>query len=66
MVHFSWKLNWKEIKSVKTDNDLEYYNTVFDDFCENVEILWHKTITYISPKNWIFERMNKTLLDLAG
>ena len=51
------------MKTLRTDNGLEYCNKLFEEFCEKNGIQRHKTVTYTPQQNGIAERMNKTLVE---
>ncbi|KAL2235740.1 UNVERIFIED_CONTAM: Retrovirus-related Pol polyprotein from transposon TNT 1-94 [Sesamum indicum] len=53
----------KKLKSLRTDNGLEFCNKNFSDMCEEFGIKRHKTNPYTPQQNGIAERMNRTLLD---
>ena len=53
----------KKIKTLRTENGLEYCNKEFDDLCVSNGITRHKTYTYTPQQNGIAERMNKTILN---
>lgn len=51
------------MKVLRTNNGLEYYNKLFEDYCENNGILRHKTTIYTPKKKGFVERMNRTLIE---
>lgn len=51
------------MKALRTDNGLEYYNNVFEEYYEKNGILRHKTVTYTPLQNGLIERMNKKLME---
>ena len=53
----------KTVKKLRTDNGLEFYNQVFDEFCANEGITRHKTVRMTPQQNGLAERMNRTLMD---
>ncbi|KAL2235906.1 UNVERIFIED_CONTAM: Retrovirus-related Pol polyprotein from transposon TNT 1-94 [Sesamum indicum] len=53
----------KKLKSLRTDNGLEFCNKSFSDMCEEFGIKRHKTNPYTPQQNGIAEHMNRTLLD---
>ncbi|KAL2233631.1 UNVERIFIED_CONTAM: Retrovirus-related Pol polyprotein from transposon TNT 1-94 [Sesamum indicum] len=64
----NWKIfvenqTGKKLKSLRTDNGLEFCNKNFSDLCEEFGIKRHKTNPYTPQQNGIAERMNRTLLD---
>ncbi|KAL2227396.1 UNVERIFIED_CONTAM: Retrovirus-related Pol polyprotein from transposon TNT 1-94 [Sesamum indicum] len=64
----NWKIfvenqTGKKLKSLRTDNGLEFCNKNFSDLCEEFGIKRHKTNPYTPQQNGIAERINRTLLD---
>jgi len=55
----------KKIKRLRTDNDLEFCNYQFDEFCKVEGIARHKTVVNTPQQNGFAERMNRTLLERA-
>ena len=64
--------NWKtfvenqtglKVKTLRTDNGLEYCNKLFEEFCEKNGIQRHKIITYTPQQNGLAEKMNRTLVE---
>ncbi|CAA7014732.1 unnamed protein product [Microthlaspi erraticum] len=53
----------KKIKCLRTDNGLEFCNTLFDDLCRKSGIKRHRTCTYTPQQNGVSERMNRTIVD---
>ena len=53
----------KRIKTLRTDNGLEFCNRSFDEFCSQKGILWHRTCAYTPQQNGVAERMNRTLME---
>ncbi|KAL2241729.1 UNVERIFIED_CONTAM: Retrovirus-related Pol polyprotein from transposon TNT 1-94 [Sesamum indicum] len=53
----------KRLKSLRTDNGLEFCNQNFSEMCDKHGIRRHKTNPYTPQQNGIAERMNRTLLD---
>ncbi|CAA7059578.1 unnamed protein product [Microthlaspi erraticum] len=53
----------KKIKCLRTDNGLEFCNTLFDDLCRKSGIKRHRTCTYTPQQNGVSERMNRTIMD---
>ncbi|KAL2248384.1 UNVERIFIED_CONTAM: Retrovirus-related Pol polyprotein from transposon TNT 1-94 [Sesamum indicum] len=53
----------KRLKSLRTDNGLEFCNKEFSNLCEKFGIKRHRTNPYIPQQNGVAERMNRTLLD---
>ena len=64
--------NWKtmienqidrKIKTLRTDNGLEFCSRAFDGFCNDHGILRHRTVRNTPQQNGVVERMNRTLLE---
>ncbi|KAL2248151.1 UNVERIFIED_CONTAM: Retrovirus-related Pol polyprotein from transposon TNT 1-94 [Sesamum indicum] len=53
----------KRLKSLRTDNGLEFYNQNFSEMCDKHGIKRHKTNPYTPQQNGVVERMNRTLFD---
>ncbi|KAL2250907.1 UNVERIFIED_CONTAM: Retrovirus-related Pol polyprotein from transposon TNT 1-94 [Sesamum indicum] len=53
----------KRLKSLRTDNGLEFCNKHFDNLCDKFGIKRHKTNPYTPQQNGVAERMNRTLLE---
>ncbi|KAL2251628.1 UNVERIFIED_CONTAM: Retrovirus-related Pol polyprotein from transposon TNT 1-94 [Sesamum indicum] len=53
----------KKLKSLRTDNGLEFCNQQFSEMCDKFGIRRHKTNPYTPQQNGVAERMNRTLLD---
>lgn len=53
----------KKIKTLRTDNGLEFCSTAFDNYCNDHGILRHKTVRNTPQQNGVAERMNRTLLE---
>ncbi|KAL2237106.1 UNVERIFIED_CONTAM: Retrovirus-related Pol polyprotein from transposon TNT 1-94 [Sesamum indicum] len=53
----------KKLKSLRTDNGLEFCNKQFSEMCDKYGIRRHKTNPYTPQQNGVAERMNRTLLD---
>ncbi|KAL2226226.1 UNVERIFIED_CONTAM: Retrovirus-related Pol polyprotein from transposon TNT 1-94 [Sesamum indicum] len=53
----------KKLKSLRTDNGLEFCNQNFYDLCDKFGIKRHRTNPYIPQQNGVAERMNRTLLE---
>ena len=52
-----------KIKSLRTDNGLEFVNQEFNDLCAKYGIQRHKTVKNTPQQNGVAERMNRTLLN---
>ncbi|KAH9648039.1 Integrase catalytic domain-containing protein [Citrus sinensis] len=52
-----------KVKTLRTDNGLEYCNKLFEEFCEKNSIQRHKTVTYTPQQNGLAERINRTLVE---
>ncbi|KAH9716260.1 hypothetical protein KPL71_021398 [Citrus sinensis] len=53
----------KKLKVLRTDNGLEYYNKMFDEFCSREGIVRHITVRLTPQQNGLAERMNRTLME---
>lgn len=53
----------RKVKSLTTNNGLEFCNHGFNQFFGTNGILRHNIITYTSQQNGVVERMNRTLLN---
>ncbi|KAL2237883.1 UNVERIFIED_CONTAM: Retrovirus-related Pol polyprotein from transposon TNT 1-94 [Sesamum indicum] len=53
----------KKLKSLRTDNGLEFCNQHFSEMCDKFGIKRHKTNPYTPQQNGVAERMNRTLLE---
>ncbi|KAL2232792.1 UNVERIFIED_CONTAM: Retrovirus-related Pol polyprotein from transposon TNT 1-94 [Sesamum indicum] len=53
----------KKLKSLRTDNGLEFCNKQFSEMCDKYGIRRHKTNPYTPQQNGVAERMNRTLLE---
>ena len=53
----------RKVKTLRTDNGLEFYNKEFDKFCETEGIQRHRTCVYTPQQNGVAERMNRTILN---
>ena len=56
------KRSGKKVKTLRTDNGLEFCNAPFDNFCKAEGIVRHRTVRYTPQQNGVAERMNQTLL----
>ena len=63
----SWKIMKnqidRKIKVLRIDNGLEFCNRKFNQFCEDHQIVRHRTIILTPQKNGVAERTNRTLSD---
>ena len=55
----------KKVKCLRTDNDIEYTNNKFRDFCEQHGIKRHFTISKTPQQNGVAERMNRSIAEKA-
>jgi transposase InsO family protein len=55
----------KKVKTLRTDNGLEFCNSEFDTFCTREGIQRHKTVRLTPQQNGVAKRMNRTLLNKA-
>lgn len=53
----------RKIKTIRTDNGLEFCNKEFSDLCKGTGIVRHLTIPGNPRQNGLAERMNRTLLE---
>lgn len=53
----------RKIKTLRTDNGLEFCNMEFNNLCKEEGIVRHKTCAYTPQQNGVAERMNRTILD---
>ncbi|KAG7597916.1 Reverse transcriptase RNA-dependent DNA polymerase [Arabidopsis suecica] len=53
----------KRIKTLRTDNGLEFCNRLFDEFCASKGIQRHRTCAYTPQQNGVAERMNRTVME---
>lgn len=53
----------KKIKTLRTDNGLEFCNKMFDEFCADKGIQRHRTCAYTPQQNGVAERMNRTIME---
>ena len=53
----------KKLKTLRTDNGLEYCNRVFDYHYKTNGIMRHKTCPYTPQHNGVAERLNRTVMD---
>lgn len=51
------------VKTLRIDNGLEYYNKVFEECYEKNGIMRHKIVTYTPQQNSLTERMKRTLME---
>lgn len=56
-------LSDKKIKTLRTDNGLEYCNKQFNEYCEAKGIQRHRTCAYTPQQNGVAERMNRTIME---
>ena len=55
----------RSIKTLRTDNGLEFVDSKFLNYCSNEGIVRHRTCAGRPQQNGVAERMNKTLLERA-
>lgn len=53
----------KKVKTLRTDNGLEFCNRQFDDYCTSKGIQRHRTCVYTPQQNGVAERMNRTIME---
>ena len=59
------KKTGRSIKTLRTDNGLEFVDNKFLQYCSNEGIVRHRTCTGHTQQNGVSERMNKMLLERA-
>nr|GEU40920.1 retrotransposon protein, putative, Ty1-copia subclass [Tanacetum cinerariifolium] len=59
------KRTGKQVKTLRTDNVLEFCNTPFDNFCKKEGIVRHHTVRHTPQQNGVAKRMNQTLMARA-
>ena len=55
----------KKVKCLRTDNDTEFTNDGFRNFCEQHGIKRHFTVRKIPQQNGVAERMNRSIIERA-
>ena len=55
----------KRVKTLRTDNGLEFCSESFRAHCAKAGIQRHKTVRHTPQQNGVAERMNRTLLNKA-
>ena len=53
----------KQAKCLRTDNDLEFCDEKFNNFCKEHGIMRHKTVRYIPQQNGVVKRLNRTIME---
>ena len=53
----------KKLKVLRTDNELEYCNKMFDEFCSKEGIARHRIVRLTPQQNGLARRMNRTLME---
>ncbi|KAA0066633.1 hypothetical protein E6C27_scaffold979G00520 [Cucumis melo var. makuwa] len=53
----------RKVKYLRTDNDLEFVNNKFNNFCKSKGITRHFTVTYTPQQNGLAERLNRTIME---
>lgn len=53
----------KKLKIIRSDNDGEYVNNKFDNFCKENGIIHQLTVPYTPQLNGVAERMNRTIIE---
>nr|GFB17973.1 retrovirus-related Pol polyprotein from transposon TNT 1-94 [Tanacetum cinerariifolium] len=59
------KRTGKQVKTLRTDNGLEFCNIPFDNLCKKEGIVRHHTVRHTPHQNGVAERMNQTLMARA-
>ena len=55
----------KQIKRLRTENDMECRGKEFNEFCKNEGIVRYRTVRHTPQQNGVAERMNRTILEKA-
>nr|GEU67730.1 putative polyprotein [Tanacetum cinerariifolium] len=55
----------KKVKTLRTDNGLEFCNTQFDNFCKKEDIVRYHNIRHIPQQNEVAKQMNQTIMARA-
>ncbi|XP_038902392.1 uncharacterized protein LOC120089034 [Benincasa hispida] len=53
----------RKVKYPRTDNDLEFMNKKFDNFCKSEGITRHFTVMYTPQQNGLVESFNRTIME---
>ena len=59
------KQTMKQIKHLRINNDKEFYEKEFNEFCKNEGIVRYRTVIHTHKQNSTTEWMNRTLLKSA-
>jgi transposase InsO family protein len=54
-----------KVKKIKSDNDTEFKNTQVEDFLDEEGIKHEFSTPYTPQQNWVTERKNLTLIEMA-
>jgi transposase InsO family protein len=54
-----------KVKKIKSDNDTEFKNTQVEDFLDEEGIKHEFSAPYTPQQNWVTERKNLTLIEMA-
>jgi len=54
-----------KISTLRSDNGGEYTSNQFVDFCKSADIKHQLTLPYTPQQNDVFERKNKTVMEMA-
>ncbi|KAL2476226.1 Copia-like retroelement pol polyprotein [Abeliophyllum distichum] len=52
-----------EVKTLRTDNGLEFCNLEFDIYCKERGIQRHRTVRYIPQQNGVAEKLSRNIMD---
>ena len=55
----------KKIKVLRTDNEREYTSKEFNVFCQEAGIVHQLTVPYLPQQNGVFERKNRTVMEMS-
>ena len=53
----------KRLKRLRTDNDLEFSSSDFENFCKSKGIARHRTVRHTPQQIGLAEKMNRTLIE---
>ena len=53
----------RQVKCLRTDNELEFCSNEFNTLYNKEGIVKHRTVRHTPKKNGVAERMNRTLMD---
>jgi transposase InsO family protein len=53
------------LKAIRSDNEIEFRNASFDEFCLEHDIEYQFSTPRVSQQNGVVERKNRTLVEMA-